>query len=61
MKHINGKFESAKFESRRSDFYEYRNYLQEQKLDISDLLEHFPAYVGHIEVDPISWTRDPYL
>ena len=52
-KHINGTLESIKFESRRKDFYEYRDFLNKQEIPISDLLEHFTAYVGHMSLNRV--------
>ena len=49
-KHINGTLESVKFNSRREEFYEYRDFLNKQDIPTSDLLEHFPAYVGHMSL-----------
>jgi hypothetical protein len=50
-KHYIGGFESQKFESRRADFYAYRDYLQEQKISTADWMEHFPAYIGHMALN----------
>ncbi|MCU7835991.1 MAG: class I SAM-dependent methyltransferase [gamma proteobacterium symbiont of Taylorina sp.] len=52
-KHINGTLESAKFKSRREDFYEYRGFLENQEISISDFLEHFTAYVGHMSLNRV--------
>ena len=52
-KHVNGTLESTKFEYRRKDFYEYRNFLDKQNIPISDLLEHFTAYVGHMSLNRV--------
>lgn len=51
IKHHLGKFESQKFESRRADFYAYRDYLEKQKISIADWMEHFPAYIGHMSLN----------
>lgn len=50
-KHINGSLESIKFEYRRKDFYEYRNFIEEQNIATADLLEHFTAYAGHMSLN----------
>lgn len=50
-KHVNGTLESVKFNYRRKDFYEYRDFLDKQNIPISDLLEHFTAYVGHMSLN----------
>ena len=51
QKHKNGELESKKFQGRRKDFYEYRDFLNGQEIPISDLLEHFTAYVGHMSLN----------
>tara|TARA_R110000868_G_scaffold39435_2_gene137386 strand:- start:1126 stop:1845 length:720 start_codon:yes stop_codon:yes gene_type:complete len=51
MKHQNGWLESAKFEARREGFYDYRDYLNSQEIPITDLLEHFTSYVGHMSLN----------
>ena len=51
MKHNYGKFESVKFEYRRKDFYEYIDYLDNENISLTDLLEHFTAYVGHMSIN----------
>ena len=50
-KHYFGEFESQKFESRRADFYAYRDYLDKQKISTTDWMEHFPAYIGHMSLN----------
>lgn len=50
-KHINGALESAKFDSRRKDFYKYREFINKQNIPTTDLLEHFTAYVGHMSLN----------
>jgi len=52
-KHINGTLESIKFEHRRKDFYEYRDFLNKQNIPTSDLLEHITAYAGHMSLNRI--------
>lgn len=49
-KHVYGEFESVKFNSRRESFYDYLNFLSERDIPIPELLEHFPAYVGHMSL-----------
>lgn len=51
MKHQNGNLESAKFDSRRNDFYQYREHLEKQDISMDDFLEHFTAYVGHMSLN----------
>jgi predicted O-methyltransferase YrrM len=52
MKESKGKFETLKFESRRESFYEYLEWLRnEKKIEINDFMEHFPAYIGHMSLN----------
>ncbi len=50
-----GTLEGQKFDYRREQYYEYINYLKEtnQEPPISDLLEHFTAYVGHMSLNRV--------
>ncbi len=50
MKHSVRMLESRKFESRKKDFYAYREFINEQDIPVKDLLEHFTAYVGHMSL-----------
>ena len=45
---IDGIFEQKKFDSRREPFRKYLNELQNSDYEITEILEHFPAFVGHM-------------
>jgi len=46
--HQYGTLESMKFNSRRGPYYQYVDALKNIEVQIEDLLEHFPAFVGHM-------------
>ena len=46
--HGHGKFEYMKFDSRRSEYYRGVKRIEELGYSFNDLLEHFPAFVGHM-------------
>lgn len=49
-----GTLEAQKFDYRRKQYYKYVEYLNETNQDdISDLLEHFTAYVGHMSLNRV--------
>lgn len=49
----NGKYEYMKFDSRRKDFNNYLNHLNESDLKVDDFMEHFTAYVGHMSLSRV--------
>lgn len=53
MREKKGKFETIKFHHRRKKFYNYINHLKKEKTSIEDLLEHSPAYMGHMSLNRI--------
>lgn len=50
-KHYKGEFESVKFDYRREAFGQYLNFLEEKNLPISEVLEHYSAYAGHMSIN----------
>ena len=52
-KHVIGEFESKKFDYRRESFYKYLTFLEEKNIAVTDLLEHFTAYAGHMSLNRI--------
>tara|TARA_Y100000294_G_C8548943_1_gene334436 strand:+ start:186 stop:914 length:729 start_codon:yes stop_codon:yes gene_type:complete len=52
-KHVIGEFESKKFDYRIESFYKYLTFLEEKNIVVTDLLEHFPAYVGHMALNRV--------
>ena len=52
-KHTYGSYESVKFEDRRESFYNYLQFLSKRDIPLSELLKHFPAYVGHMSLHRI--------
>lgn len=49
-----GTLEGQKFDYRRKQYYEYLEYLRTTNYgDVSDLLEHFTAYVGHMSLNRV--------
>lgn len=53
IKHKFGEFESMKFDYRRKDFKKYIKYIEENKIDLIDILEHYTAYSGHMALHRI--------
>jgi predicted O-methyltransferase YrrM len=51
--HKIGELESKKFDFRRKDFNEYREFLSNQNIPTADLLEHFTAYAGHMSLNRV--------
>lgn len=45
-----GTLEAQKFDYRRKQYYEYINYLKNIYGGVSEVLEHFTAYVGHMSL-----------
>ncbi len=51
--HRIGQLESRKFDFRRKDFNDYREFISKQDIPAADLLEHFPAYAGHMSLNRV--------
>lgn len=49
--HIDGTLETVKFAGRRADYVEYLAKLALFEVNSTDLLHHFPAYVGHMTLN----------
>lgn len=45
-----GTLEAQKFDYRRKQYYEYMDYLEQNKIGVQDLIEHFTSYVGHMSL-----------
>jgi hypothetical protein len=43
-------FESSRFEDRRESYNSYKRELEQWNIPITDFLEHFPSFVGHMSL-----------
>ena len=48
--HSHGRFEYIKFDSRRDNYYDGLKRIEELGYSFQDLLEHYPAFVGHMTI-----------
>jgi hypothetical protein len=48
-----GKFEYIKFEERRAPFRKYMDFLSKENIPVSDWMEHFTAYIGHMSLSRV--------
>ena len=48
--HSHGRFEYIKFDSRRDSYYDGLKRIEELGYSFQDLLEHYPAFVGHMTI-----------
>ncbi len=51
MKNHKGFLEAVKFKNRRKSFYRYLKKLENSKIKKSEILENFPAFVGHMTLN----------
>ena len=53
MRETKGKFETLKFNHRRLKFYQYIKYIKSNNIKVEDILEHSPAFIGHMSLNRI--------
>ena len=53
MRETKGEFETLKFNHRRLKFYQYIKYIKSNNIKVEDILEHSPAFIGHMSLNRI--------
>lgn len=53
MRETKGKFETLKFDHRRSKFYRYLKYIKSNNIKVEDILQHSPTFIGHMSLNRI--------
>lgn len=60
MKHHIGEFESKKFDHRRQEFYSYLEFLKNKEIPVTELLEHYGAFAGHMALNRLLTLYEMY-